>query len=132
MRHRGILLLGLWASLLAGCLTGKAVQSTSRLSPFRPLRGLDGPDVVLLATYLLEGPVGDRFLDQELWTLADDQVLPLDHKALLEENGFRVAQVGGVLPSGLQTLLTSKRSCPDPRQIQQHADKPRRLSLGPV
>jgi hypothetical protein len=84
-------------------------------------------DVALVAT-----AAGDPFVNEELWAQADDQVLSLEQKALLDDNGFRVGQVGGVPPAGLQALLTSKRTCSDPRHIQQHAGKPTRLSLGPV
>src|SRR5262249_22039691 len=51
---------------------------------------------------------------------------------LLEQNGFRVGQIGGVTPAGLQALIQSKQSCADPRRIQQHAGKPTRLTLGPA
>src|SRR5262249_29602427 len=33
------------------------------------------------------------------------------HKAVLDDNGFRVGQIIGPLPAGLQTLLTSDRFC---------------------
>jgi hypothetical protein len=56
----------------------------------------------------------------------------LERKSLLEDNGFRVGQVGGITPEGLQSLLTSDRSCANPRRIQLHAGKPARLVLGPT
>jgi len=64
-------------------------------------------------------------------TLADDQVVDLDHKALLQANGLRVGQVGSLTPPGLQALLASDRSCINPRFIQTHAERSTRLSVGP-
>jgi hypothetical protein len=39
--------------------------------------------------------------------------------------------VEGITPAGLQTLLTSKRSCANPRRIFVHVGKPTNLILGP-
>jgi hypothetical protein len=80
---------------------------------------------------LVEGPAGDAFLNDGLWTLADDQVISLEQKGRLDDNGFHVGQIGGVLPAGLQALLTNKRTCSDPRRIQQHAGQATHLPLGP-
>jgi hypothetical protein len=88
--------------------------------------------VIQLETYLVEGSAGDAYLNQELWSLTDDQVLRLEQKALLEDNGFRFGQIGGFTPNGLQSLLTSEKSCANPRRIQTHAESPTRLSLGPI
>jgi hypothetical protein len=129
MRQQGLILLGLWACCLAGCLTGQPAQSTSWLAR-SPFQGPSGPDVVLLEIAQIEASAADRFLNEELWTLVDDQVIPLERKALLEENGFRIAQIGGVTPPALQTLLTSERTCIDPRRIQEHAGMPTRIVLG--
>lgn len=132
MRHRGTLLLGLWVTLLGGCVGGgQPLASTSWLPTGQPFRGPSGPDVVQMETALLEGPVGDSFFNQDLWTLTDDQVIDLDRKALLQANGLRVGQVGGLTPARLQALLTSDRSCINPRFIQMHAEHTTRLSVGP-
>ena len=132
MRHRRLLLLGLWAACAAGCLTDRpATTGPSPADAFR-FRGLTGPDVVRMQTALLEGPIGDRFMNEHLWQVADDQVVGLEEKALLGENGFRVGQVGGVTPPGLQARLTSERSCSDPVYIEQHSGQARTVRLGPV
>jgi hypothetical protein len=129
MRRGGVLLLGLWAGSFAGCVAGQPMPAASWREALTPP---DGPDVVRLETALIEVPVGDRFINHELWTLADDQVLRLEQQALLEENGFRVGQFGGVTPAELQTLLVAKRTWGNPRRIQQHAGMPARLPLGPM
>jgi hypothetical protein len=129
MRRGGALLLALWTGWLAGCITSPPAPSAAWLQAMKPL---EAPDVVQLDTALLEVAPGDRFLNRDLWTLADDQVLTPDQQVHLEANGLRVGQLGGVLPAELQTLLTSKRTWGNPQRIRQRAGQPVRLALGPV
>jgi hypothetical protein len=94
---------------------------------------LDGPageDVVQLDVSLLERPCGDPQVNQALWDLADEQVVDPDCKRVLRENGFRVCTVGGLPPAGLQGLLSSPRSCPEPHRVCTHAGSPAPLTLG--
>src|SRR5436305_7184312 len=93
------LLLGLLAVPLLGCAADGPVRSTSWLERLRPFHGPVGPDVVQMDVALLERPVGDPALNQGLWALADEQVIALEQKGVLEDNGFRVAQVGGITPA---------------------------------
>jgi hypothetical protein len=129
-RRRG-LFLGLAAVLVIGCATGQPVKSTALLERLRPLCGLTGPDVIQMDVALVEAPPGDRYLSQELWAMADDQVVCLDRKAVLEDNGFRVGQVGGIPPAGLQERLTSERTCINPQHIQMHAGQATPVPIGP-
>jgi hypothetical protein len=80
---------------------------------------------------LLECPVGDPIINHELWNSVDEQVVSLERKAVLEDNGFRIGQIGGITPARLQTLLTSEKSCVNPRRLFLHADNPTSLVLGP-
>jgi hypothetical protein len=127
-----ILLLGLLTGLLTGCASDPMIYTTAWLSRPRPFQGPTGPDVVLLQVKLLELPVEDPYINKELWKLVDEGFVPLERKAALEDNGFRVGQVNGMNPPpGLLRLLTSEKSCANPRQIQTHAGTPRELQLGP-
>ena len=121
----------LLASSLVGCVAETAVQSTALLKQYRPSHGPAGPDVIQMDIALVEGPVGDRFFNEELWTLADDQVIDLERNAVLEENGLRIGQVGGIPPAGLQERLTSERSCATARRFRLHAGEPTPVNLGP-
>jgi hypothetical protein len=94
--------------------------------------GLAGPDVVRLDVALIERPLDDAYLSWDIWKLADEQAVPLERKSLLEDNGFRVGQIGGIKPAALQTLLTSERSCANPRRFFLHCGKSAPLSLGPT
>ncbi|MGH7174439.1 MAG: hypothetical protein ACRELG_29585, partial [Gemmataceae bacterium] len=80
---------------------------------------------------------GDAFLNRELWSetdeeairVDDEQIAGLERKTALEQNGFRVGQIGGLLPSKLQDLLTSTRCC-QTRRIQKHAGRETTLTCG--
>jgi hypothetical protein len=132
MRGRQALVLGLLLGLLVGCANDKPVRSLSWFERWLPFRGAAAADVVQIEVSLVERPVGDRFINQELWTLADEQIIPLERKAALEENGFHVGQLGGNTPAGLLTLLTSERSNVNPRRLFVHAGQPSRVILGPT
>ena len=95
------------AFALTGSATEKPVTSISFFNKMRPLKPIPGPEMVQIDIALLERPLHDRFLNNELWLLADEQIIPLERKAYLEEAGFRIGQVNGLNPSGLQTMLTS-------------------------
>ena len=131
MRRRWALVLGLLTGSLVGCLTGESARPITWLARLHPCQGPTGADVVRLDVALLECPVGDRYINEELWKVADEQVIDLERKAVLEDNGFRVGLVGGLLPEGLQDLLKSGRSCASMRRNQLHADHPTSVVLGP-
>jgi hypothetical protein len=131
MFHRRALLLGMCAAMLAGCTTARSVVSTSWLDRRKAFQGPTGSDVVYVQSSLVERRPGDRYLNEGLWRVADEQVVPLEQKAVLVDNGFRVGQIGGLLPAPLQDLLNSEMSCPDPRRKQLHAGNPMTLAIGP-
>lgn len=132
MHSRCALLFGLLTLMLGGCVTPQPLQLTSAKEFANPLTGPTGPDVLIMDVALIERPIGDRYLNRDLWTAADEQVIAQEHKGLLEDNGFRVGQVGGLIPPELLSLLTSERSCANPRRMQLRAGKPTSLVLGPL
>lgn len=131
MRQRRALLLGLLTGLLVGCATSEPARSTSWLSRLRPFQGPVGADVIQMDVALLERPVQDPYINQELWTHGDEQAVALERLAKLEDNGLRVCQLSGITPARLQALLTSARSCANPHRLHLRAGKPVTLSLGP-
>lgn len=132
MRRGWAILMVLSVACCAGCATENPVTSMSWLGRFRPLRGPVGPDVVQIDIYPVERAISDPYLAHEMWTSADEQVVSLERKAILEEYGFRVGQVGGLIPAGLQTLLTSERSCIKPNRWYLHAGRSTTLPVGPT
>ena len=127
MRQGCVLLMGLF---FGGCILEG--PTTGWLGRPRLLQGPTGSDVIQLDVAILEGPVGNRAFNHDLWTLADEQGMAPETQAILEENGLRVGQIGGLAPPELQTLLASERSCVRSRRIQLRSGTPRTLVLGPA
>jgi hypothetical protein len=132
MRLGQALVLGLLTGLWAGCANEQPLRSTSWLDRWRPFHGSAALDVIEVHLSLVERPPEDPFLNQELWALADEQIIPLERKAALEANGFRVGQLGGNTPAGLLTLLTSERSNVNPRRFFLHAGQSTHVVLGRI
>jgi hypothetical protein len=111
MRWNRGLLLGLLVAGSAGCLGGPAPGAgPSWLERFSSLRASLSPDAVQMQIALVRAPLGDRYLNEDLWREVDDQVVPPEQRPVLQANGFRVATVSGSTPAGLHELLTSARS----------------------
>jgi hypothetical protein len=119
--------------MLAGCLTGAPQATPQRLSErMKPFQGASACDVVVMDVAFVEVPVGDHFVNQDLWTSADEQVIPAERRGSIEDNGLRIGLVGAVPPQGLLNLLMSPRSCPEPRRIQTHAGTETTVAIRPT
>ena len=116
-----VLVLALTAGLL-GCIGDRAARPVSWMERLRPFQ-TDDKEVVQVDVALVEVPASDRFFQGELWQFVDEQVVPLEKKAQLEDNGFRVGQVGSKPPQELLELITQKRTCPAPRRFELHAGR---------
>jgi hypothetical protein len=99
----------------AGCLWkttpaegDRRAHTVSRTAP--PTEGISIDHV------LLEQPVGDTFMNEELWANRPTPATPAT-TALLAENGLRVAIVSGNLPPKFQTLLASEPDTVNPRRF---------------
>jgi hypothetical protein len=62
---------------------------------------------LIVESILLERPLGDAFLDRELWT-ATLPICKPENRALMEENGLRAGILSGILPTPFQRMLESK------------------------
>jgi hypothetical protein len=129
MRPWATLGVGLLAGLLVGCVPAQ-VKTTAWYRGRQPFPAPTGPNIVEMEVALLECPVGDPYINRDLWTLADEQIIPPEQKAALEENGFRVGQVGGIVPAELQNLLTSERNNVNPRRRLVMVGQPAAFDLG--
>jgi hypothetical protein len=132
-------MVALGCGALIGCLSTKTQHTTARLHG-PPPAAVVGEDVVYLDVFVIERPLGDAFLNRELWSEADEQAVhadgepgvSLERKMALEKNGFRAGLLGGALPpTKLQDLLASQRSCQGNR-IQRHAGHETKIALGSV
>jgi len=131
MRQGPALLLLMLLAALVGCVNRPQVHQTNWLDRVLRPAGPVGADAVQMDVALIERPLGDTYLIQGLWVGADEQVVALEQRAALEDNGLRIGQIGGIVPVDLQNMLTSERSCANPRRIRTAAGKPTRLTLGP-
>lgn len=127
MRQGCVLLMGLF---FGGCVLEG--PTTGWLARPRVFQGPTGSDVIQLDVAILEGPVGNDAFNRDLWRMTDEQAIAPETQTVLEENGLRVGQIGGIAPQELQTLLTSERSCVRSRRIQLRSGTPRTIELGPT
>lgn len=130
MRRWVVLGTALGALAIAGCINGGPATSGDWLPRLRPFQGPVGPDVVQLDVALLERPVGDAFLNEELWQSADERVIGPEHRAVMEGSGFRIGHVNG--PSKLIDLLAARTDDAGSRRRQMRAGRPWPLALGPA
>ena len=90
------------------------------------------PNHALIEVALLERPLGDEYINEELWQHADELIVDLDRRAALDENGIRLGQLVGSPPSEFQQLLLSKRYCSNPQALIFPAGKTVPIMLGSV
>jgi hypothetical protein len=110
MRYRTAAQLALMLVLMAGCASsGKDGTTGGMMSRLRPLWGGLGPDAIQLEIALVQRPLDDAYLAQDVWREVDEQVLPLERRPALEASGFRLGTISGTVPSELQHLLTCER-----------------------
>jgi hypothetical protein len=99
---------------LAGCLPVRSVveknaDATSRAGTTHARTGqLITPKRCALQLAVLARPVGDRVLNDVLWGVADEQVVPEETRRVLAANGLRVAKMPGGLPAEVESLLHAK------------------------
>jgi hypothetical protein len=131
MRHILAVALALASGVVGCCYLGRGPGGAPASDARGATEAATAGHAVVLDVALIERPAGDGFLDRELWDLGNEQGVDLELKPALEENGLRVAQVGGMLPARLQALLKSPRSCPDPRRLRAEPDAPTPVQVGP-
>lgn len=129
MRQWMAVVLALASGVAGCCFQGTAPEGLPASDARRAAEAPAGHTIVVDMAFL-ERPASDEFLNQGLWDLGNEQCIDLDTKPLLEENGLRVGQIGGMLPPRLQALLKSPRSCPDPRRLRADLDNPTPIQVG--
>ena len=74
------------------------------------------PEGVIVDSVLVEQPLGDLFLDRELWADALPVGQP-ETRALFAENGLRAGVITGSIPQKLQALLESESDTVSPQRM---------------
>jgi hypothetical protein len=90
------------------------------------------PNTLFIDSALIERPAEDLYCTETIWESCDEQFVGLEQLAQFERNGWRVGRLTAPLPSKLQNLLNSKRSCSGPRRQRARAEEPLRVALGGV
>ncbi len=90
------------------------------------------PNMLIIESALIERPLGDPYLRDELWRDTDELFVGLELREALKENGLRVGQVIGNPPGGFQTLLVSPDCCANPKRLYVPAGKSIAQYVGPV
>jgi hypothetical protein len=126
----------LWQTMLIALLVGPALSGCLPAHPAgdslliaHRFANAFAEDLVRLDIAVIERPPGDHYLSQDLWDLADEQTVDFERKSVLDDNGFRVGVIGGLLPSNLLALL-SEKNCPDPHRVQMRAGGTTPVTLG--
>jgi hypothetical protein len=132
MRRGGALVLVLLCGCLGGCLSNDPARPSTWLDRLRSPRSALGPDGVMIDLVLIEQPLGDPFLNDEIWKSTDCQSVGLERKGILDDNGFRIGQVVGMNPSRLQTLLDSQRYWASHRRQILAAGHATSMAVGPT
>jgi hypothetical protein len=86
--------------------------------------------MVTLDVAVLEIPVSDPGVLATIWSAADEQIVPADRRARLEDNGFRVGIIGGIPPAAFLNALMSDKTNPAPHQWLKKAGDAKLLTLG--
>jgi hypothetical protein len=128
---RGVLLSALLAlAASAGCASSPPARASNWLERLAAARAALATDGVLLDVVLLERPMPDSFLNEELWKRTDEHIVAgEEQQAALERSGFRVGQVIGLPPERLQSMLASERWCVSRWRQILPAGKPLALAL---
>jgi hypothetical protein len=133
MRHVQAVVLAMVVAVTGGCLTDKNSRDHSLAQvQSEPANASGTGDIFYFDVALVEQPRGDRFFNRDLWSLGDEQGVNLELKPLLEENGLRICQIGGLMPPRLHSLIISPRSCPEPRRLRAEQGKPTVIAVGPT
>jgi hypothetical protein len=117
---------------LTGCLSSDPEQASELMDRLPWTSGTLRPDSALLDFAVVEQPLGEAFLNEELWRSTDNQVVGLETKPILDDNGFWVGQVIGMNPAKLQELIESTRYCVTSRRQILSSDMPTVIALGSI
>jgi hypothetical protein len=101
---------------LAGCLPrgGDTLTWGNRRPPGLNLPA--APGAVLVKVALIDQPLGDPFLDRDLWAAGVSPATP-ETRALLAENGLRAVVLAGILPERFEQLVRSESAVVNPQLL---------------
>ena len=116
--------------LLASCQTHpKSVPPNPLAERFRPKPIVAGPRDVVMSIVFVERPFGDRLLNGDAWDFSDDQQWDLALRNELDEQGFRVAVLGGQIPAVLESMVKEESQGPNGEVLQMQSGTPTQINV---
>jgi hypothetical protein len=90
------------------------------------------PKRCLLKIAIVTRPFGDRTLNEVVWRVADEQVIPPAERRAWEVNGLRVGRIVGELPLELEAILkdTSPQNKVNPTNFVVDSGEPTLIAVG--
>ena len=105
-------------------------RSAARWRDRLPLfRSAPDADTAFAEYVLVERPVGNEDINRHVWDRIDEQVIPYETRAALEEIGLRVGTIGGSTPGPLRGMIDDPRTGRGHRFRSFALDKPAPLLL---
>lgn len=129
MQQWPALLVAAVITLLSGCVSEEGIKKTAWADRFQANQLAKLNNIVQIEIALIERRVGDKYINTDVWSYINEQVIDIDRKPAVEANGFRTGTVVGSVPAGLHALLTSERCCINPRCYMMPVGKERRIML---
>ena len=81
------------------------------------LKNIDESESIRLDVAMVQLPLVEKDILESIWGLADNNVMSLEKKAVLEQNGFRITSFGKTPPPELLRLLGTEKYSPNPRRF---------------
>jgi len=114
---------------LSGCLWPEEAERSSFMKRFQ--EKTISPDHALIEIAILECPIRDEFINDHIWKRVDELIVAdSDRRGALDENGFRIGQLVGPMPSELHEKLLDKQCCANPRALIFPANQTMPIMLG--
>jgi hypothetical protein len=90
------------------------------------------PKRCLLKVAIVTRPFGDRVLNEVVWRVADEQIIPPAERRAWEVNGLRVGRIVGELPLELEAILkdTSPQNKVNPTNFVVDSGEPTLIAVG--
>jgi hypothetical protein len=90
------------------------------------------PKRCLLKVAIVTRPFGDRTLNEVVWRVADEQIIPPAERRTWEVNGLRVGRIVGELPLELEAILkdTSPQNKVNPTNFVVDSGEPTLIAVG--
>jgi len=104
--------------MLAGCLpSADSFVIQEKKNDNALLKNIDESNSIRLDVAMVQLPMAEKNILESIWSLADNNSVGLEKKAVLEQNGFRITSFGKTPPPELLRLLGTEKYTPNPRRF---------------